>query len=357
MATVQADYDLSGQPLSVEQQIPVDSDGDTIADAWEMMTVNGGRLDIAQDGNNNDGMWDEESTGSSFAGDKYTKLVEYMGFMVGPAHMRTNPYDARNVFASVEAAQISGAFALSGLQQLGVEVENVGSNFVYSLELGLSVPVTVVSRELNGTHSASDTGIFYQGVPTVVVQQVGPTLGLARVYDVAGQFRYGIGSAVIYTETIDNFYNHNHIPESFGSYSVPEAIYWEVPSTLSLAGSGKEIYVAIFDGSDLDPRPGKTDVNPFDIASDVIVWRTDAAGNDIATSAGNNPADGEIAGMTQNDAILRTGRHEMGHVAGLPHPCGTPGRQCTESTVMRQGIGPAKIDNFNMDDIQSSRIK
>ena len=48
---------------------------------------NGGKLDIAQDGNNQDGMWDEENTGSSFTGDKYIKLAEYMGFMVGSAHM------------------------------------------------------------------------------------------------------------------------------------------------------------------------------------------------------------------------------------------------------------------------------
>ena len=120
VATVQADYDLDGVPLMVDQQIPVDSDGDLIADAWE--DANGGR---SLGGNPDDRDWNEEtSAGNANDGDSFSKLAEYQGVLRGGAHVGLLPTE-KEVFLDIRGAS-AGAFVVTELEsQLGLKVYEV----------------------------------------------------------------------------------------------------------------------------------------------------------------------------------------------------------------------------------------
>lgn len=74
---------LEGEPARTEVSIPCDSDGNTIADAWEEANgVLGGSLDSDED---------TEPQGDGHDGDGLTVWEEYRGFLEGGKHIRTSP--------------------------------------------------------------------------------------------------------------------------------------------------------------------------------------------------------------------------------------------------------------------------
>lgn len=347
VATVEATFEPNGaRRFSASRQVPLDTDGDTIADAWELDPANGGTLALGS--TSMDGGWDEEMPQSTYPGDGFSKLEEYQGFVYGAAHVRTNPYDGRDLFVNTTNAPATGQFAVDGLRQLGLTPTPAGSDAVFLA--ASTTPVTAASLlEVNRTNSSVDNGIFFTSTGASIPNKPPLTLGITRRASASQR-----GVSYVYLKTIDNVFNANTIPENVVSTTTPcpLEVQWPVPTT-----SGSQTYVAVFDGSDLNGNGTRTDpINPLDIAGPAVYRpSTTCTGNRIALTSGNRPEDGVIATLTQPKVVLRTGRHEFGHQAiwygvGIDHPG-------AGATVMRQGIGPAKVGSFNANDIANIRLK
>ena len=106
--------------LDDEQQLPLDTDNDGIADSWELDPANGGTL--AKGGSNQDGNWDDEtSPGNTNDGDGLTKLDEYKGALDQGNHLRLTPEMKEVIFDVTQATH--GQFAIQEVeQQLGIDV-------------------------------------------------------------------------------------------------------------------------------------------------------------------------------------------------------------------------------------------
>lgn len=129
VATLRAVLIYKGQKVdSTDLQIPIDTDGDQIADVWERDPINGGALSLGKN-NIKDRNWDEDkSSGNSNDGDGYTKWDEYLGTVVNGAHMRLKP-TRKEIFFDTSLGT-EGAFVKQEFQkQLDVDVYEVGPGF------------------------------------------------------------------------------------------------------------------------------------------------------------------------------------------------------------------------------------
>lgn len=347
VVTVRATYTPPAGPAeTVEQQLPVDTDGDTVADAWELDPANGGTLALG--GSPADGGWDEEAPASDYPGDGFSKLEEYRGVVYGTTHVRTDPAVSKDLFVNTANALASGAFATAGLTQLGLSPIQTGGAAAFPA--ASAVPVDVASLlEVNRTASPINDGTFFTLSGGVIPGKSSLDLGITRR---ASALRRGV--SYVYLKTIDNVYNANAILENAVSSAAPcpLEVHWPVPST-----SGSQTLVAVYDGSDLNGNGVATDpVNPLDIAGSPVYQSSAACPNGrVALPVGNSAEDNVIATLTQTDVVLRTGRHEFGHQViwygpNINHPA-------SGDTVMRQGIGPAKIADFNANDVANTRIR
>lgn len=340
--------------LKADVQVPIDSDGDTIADAWERDPANGGTLSLG--GSGADGAWNEEtSPGNTNHGDPFTKLEEYQGVLVGTHHLRLDP-TAKEVFLDIRNAQ-AGAFVASELQsQLGLTVyaidgvKNV-ANPKFGVLAGGTRPLEYVAPSLlyrssvgvifvtdQGSASPTLNGIVVQnGVYTPPDPSVPGGKGYAVKYGVTvGTPSTGGGISRIFTGTINNVWNHNSIPEAS-----TDVFRLTVPTAL-----GTATWDARYNGTDLNGINGNADLlNPFDLAS---------------SGSANNPEDGVVATFVQQRFIEANALHEVGHALGMsPAAPGYPsGKHPTSGlSVMREGPGPGRTTSFAPSDVQELNIK
>lgn len=331
VATVQADYELDGFPLTVEQQIPVDMDGDTIADAWEMLEANGGRLDMGEDGNNQDGMWDEED-GPGVSGDNVTKLGEYMGYVEFGTHRRLSP-DVREVF--VRMLGFSSPYkeaAEEALAELGV----VAKHYI-DIPQAMWDPVDSRARLMDFLLHAAG-GLAMVDLSTINTTTNPPILGGGGVGPIlSGDVDYDpafISMTVnIYGDLINRFFGGYVYPETLPSGIVAQTFGWKDVST----SSGVEIWHSHFDGTDVDGNGQLVDlVRVFDLlALQVLPY----------SSSQNGAYDQHIAGLNPTSYAELVTKHEVGHAVGIV------GHLMSGSSVMREGIGPAKTRAFSQLDL------
>lgn len=350
VATVQADYDLEGVPITVDLQIPVDTDGDTIADAWEMLAENGGRLDIAQDGINQDGVWDSESTpGNSHDGDAYTKLEEYMGILAGATFMRLTP-ERKEVPINLALAQ-NAPDIIVALQSL--EIDGIDVSGGYQTNGGRSGIMLVRDRTIN-PQNPNDNGIFFLNG----VLQQGPYGGGLLGVTARTQGTYGEGVSNVFRETIHNLYTANTFPERPTDQNGIFRQQWvEWPMATSARPEGWRMFAALFDGTD---HSGDSDlyVNPFDILGPAVYQ------NGRPVLRMDEPEDGFINGTIEALALRRTSIHEAAHQLNLNHPCpqanvNDPSTwvvcRWSPDTAMHEGV--YQVTTFSSDDEAEARLK
>jgi len=335
VATVQADYELDGFPLTVEQQIPVDMDGDTIADAWEMLEANGGRLDMGEDGNNQDGMWDEED-GPGAPGDNVTKLGEYMGLNRTDLnddnlmeHIRLSPRDREVLTAASDLHPLFQPVVEDAFMQLDVTpVEFRGKPHE-----ALWDPSTSRMRRLLFRY------VLVAPIPPQIygnAQNVNFTFQPGGVRPVkSGEVNYDPAFITMFVFTdgdkIEQFYQGLLYPETPPPPALDAIIGWNSVAVQS----GLQTWVSYVNGTDIDGNGPIHDIRIFDLLAD-------QPNPSIAT---NDAYDRRIAGLSLNDFAFRVMRHEVGHAVGIAwHP--TQG-----SSVLRIGIGPAKSTTFTQIDL------
>lgn len=357
VATIQASV-LAGTPtdtLHIEVQVPVDSDSDTIADIWELDPLNGGSMNLG--GLNNDSMWnDEYSVGNANNGDAFNKLEEYRGVLIGSEnHVRLIPM-RKEIFMDIRLAQ-EGNFVVGEIEsQLDIDVYEIegvrdtsgasvgvvvaGDNhLVYvspsTVSLGSKAVVFVADYDLIGLENGFVIlDGYWRATGTKTPPENGYDITLGNTRGTA--FEEGAIS-ICYVNTIDNIFNSNSVRES-------EILRFPVRSAEI---NGDANWTALFNNTDIT---GDTDTDdllkPFDIAA--------------PAPPPNSPEDGIVVTMTGQEMIKRTTLHEVGHALGMSlrteqheegeHP--TDG-----ASVMRLGIGPAKVGTFSSEDIQQMRLK
>ncbi len=301
MAKVKATVGLSWD----EQQIPRDSDNDGLADFWEI--TNGG-TDKANSAD------DEEMAGIDQKGDGFTKEDEYKGYTVRGKHYRMDP-TKKELFFNTSSTATEKDFARQGLTSLGLTVIEVPEDPTF---LGGTIRTAL--------QVAKDT---YQSLNTDgdMVALNGTIHDVEVIFGVA-PLDTGQGTATIYEEAIHNLWKQNGVEET-----VRKVFKWNQTTR-----AGEEELVAVFNNTDLDGDGALTSrINVFDLMA--------------PAGSGNDAIDGKVHGTTETELRKRTSRHEAGHVIGIPHtPAGT-------SSVMRQGIGPGKIDDFDAQDKRQVKLK
>ena len=100
------DAHLEGKPDVTEVAIPLDNNGNHIADAWEKSFYLSNTSETADD--------DSDPQGDGTPGDGLSLYEEYRGFMVKGQHIRTRP-DEKDIFICDQNGLGTGLFYLSGL--------------------------------------------------------------------------------------------------------------------------------------------------------------------------------------------------------------------------------------------------
>ena len=346
VTTVKATYTpAEGAPVTLEQQLPVDTDGDTIADVWEMLPANGGRLDLG--GNKDDRDWDEDDGISGSApgtpGDGIRKEDEYRGALVDGTHVRLSAKERElfmNPSSSTEVSAITSALS-------GVEVKTItfGTLKFHSkrdaAKKPLSRPVrlfpennavepTVLSFPLTrGRLIKNGVAVSHPPGARTVFGYAFPQVSKSALYPRYSE-EYRTWQPQTYDGTVDNMYNFNSVPESAAT-SPSSPLGLGVPVT-----AGVETWVVVFDGTDLDGNGVLNNVNPYD----GIAFQPSPP--PPYTSALNDSFDGIIATKSQAGTVQATSVHEVGHtIFGGGHPA-------TGTGAMRSSIGPAKIATYQV---------
>jgi hypothetical protein len=332
VVTLRAVLIRNGHKLdSAQLQLPIDTDGDQMADVWELDPVNGGTLSLGKN-NQKDRDWDEEkSRGNSNDGDGYTKWDEYLGTVINGAHARLKP-TRKEVFFDTSLAG-EGAFVKQEFQtQLDVDVFEIGgAGFVMA---GTKVPNKVELKD-KINYSQTDNGLIYVSSQRTTNTEY-PHYGNTSV--TAGT--YNGGRSEIYTGTMANIWLNNSFKES-KSYKVNYKI---------TDINGDRDYYAVFDGTDINGDGDTTDIiNPFDLlAPSQSAFKSN-------TKADNDPIDGLIATISQQQKHRNTSLHEAGHAVGIvPNNNGHP---TSGQSVMRSGIGPGQIPTFTPAQIKQMNLK
>jgi hypothetical protein len=319
-------------------EIPIDADDDGIADSWEMSPEGGGAMNLG--GSYQDQDWDEEaSPGTTHDGDDFTKFDEYKGYML---RLLSNPQlgshfrmktSRKEFFISSDTALQSETFsAITSIsQQLDMEPiyfdRMTVSPYSYGKQDGdvLRASVRIVAAD---TASVSGNGIrwdYGQELPHNLVS--GGTAGSMGCTDST--------SSTIYLGAINNFWNENTFPEAADT-----SLTWLTPDL-----ADDVFWYAVFASRNIDDNPGTNDfVNPLDLLN-----RHPEHGP--LKFSNNDPYDSIIAEHNEADFTRIVVLHELGHALGIvDHPYGNP-------TVMREGVGPGKIDEFMPNDIALMRLK
>ncbi|MEM0961903.1 MAG: hypothetical protein AAGK21_05085 [Bacteroidota bacterium] len=352
VATLRASVEGSapGDTLASEVQVPVDTDGDTIADVWELNPVNGGTLGLG--GTNSDGGWnDETSPGNANNGDAFTKLAEYQGVLIGADHRRLQPL-SKEVFFDIRSATAGGFVASEVQSQLGITVYTVDGA---KNEAGNSVGPTTPGA--NALTYVSPTTKFFGGKAVVFVldenyvgpgdgnvisggiwaatgtttQPGGPNLYSLTFGTNRGTARDAGAVSRCYVSTISNVWNNNSIRET-ATITFP---------FLVAETSGSVLWTARYANVDLNGNSTINDpLNPFDIAA--------------PSPPPNNPEDTIVATLSELDMIRFNTLHEVGHALGmsLSTPAAPGGSHPPSgNSTMRSGPGPAKTGTFSSADI------
>ncbi len=77
--------------------------------------------------------------------------------------------------------------------------------------------------------------------------------------------------------------------------------------------------------------------------------------NQILPKADNDPIDGLVATVSQQQKHRNTSLHEAGHAVGIVPS--NEGHPTTGLSVMRSGIGPAQIPQFTSQEIKQMTLK
>ncbi|MFN4958781.1 MAG: hypothetical protein ACK5E7_14620, partial [Cyclobacteriaceae bacterium] len=314
---------------SAQLQLPIDTDGDQIADLWELDPANGGTLSLGKN-NQKDRDWDEDkSIGNSNDGDGYTKWDEYLGTVINGVHTRLKP-TRKEVFFDTSLAG-EGAFVKQEfLTQLDVDVFEIGgAGFVM---IGTKVPNTITLTDKQH-HMANDGLIWVNNQRTA--NREFPQFGNTNI--TAGT--YNGGRSEVYTGTMANIWLNNVYQES--QSKIIDYLITDV--------TGDFRYYAVFDGTDINGDGDTIDlINPFELLS------PKKAAFKSNTKADNDPIDGLIATISQQQKHRNTSLHEAGHAVRIVpdniHP--TSGQ-----SVMRSGIGPGQVPTFTPAQIKQMNLK
>ncbi len=298
-----------------EEQIPIDSDDDLIADSWEQ-TYGGTAPNYLNPNDDN-----ESVSGISETGDGFTVLNEYKGYTIpGLGHSRMDPTEKEVFF--LNGSNATGAdFAKSGLLGLGLTVIAPTSGN----------PITFLGSQSRKRINCHKSTYYSSLTDGDVFNSNGTTKGDTTIY-------FGITSTLykssgemcnVYETAISNLYSLNGVYES-----IVEPFSWP-----GWAENGSQAtYYAIFDGDDLNGDGDDLDqINVFDLMS--------------PSEDPNDAIDDKIGTMTQAETLNRTARHEVGHIVGMDHA------STSVSSVMRQGNGPAKVDSFTSTDKNQVDLK
>lgn len=385
VATVQADFDLDGQPLTADQQIPVDSDGDMIADAWE--DANGGR---SLGGASDDRAYNEEtSSGNQNHGDLFTKWQEYQGVLVGNSHRRLKP-TRKEVFVDIQNAS-EGAWAVAEARsQLDIEIievagintgaeqvagptllkwigdlqNNRAQGYIHIEDVGAfhSSPTTGQDYHQNGEVVVD--GVYSVDGSTAAAQQLGPTAAWGGV--TFGQTSYRsfdqtARKVKIYNTIISNLWRAGPPPQT---NSIPESVTHHfifavaVQQSGANAPDGMQGWRSRYSNMDLNGNGGPAIdlLNPFTL---------------LSSTSTNDTYDDIVTGHSEQEFLRIVTLHELAHALRIawhdPYQsqnssCATPNpdyacHPTSGNSVMRSGFGPAKVGLFTSSDISQMKLR
>jgi hypothetical protein len=332
VADLTATYRGPDGDASDRGEVPRDIDDDGIADSWELSPEGGGAMNLG--GSYQDQEWDEEaSTGTAHGGDDFSKLAEYMGYVLGPpgdleggSHFRLK-VNRKEFFLLYDYDDSLATEALNAIiqidEQVGVDAipYDYGSQSVYVFDRpnGNAASATVYLQA--GSVESENTGgiVWDQGQP-------GPadSLTAGKTYGWLG-FEDGALSR-IYLVAIQNFWQENSYPESANTL-----LTWFVPEYYEPA-----IWGMLFNNKDIDGNPGTNDyVNPFDLLR---------AFPPHGPFKQNDDYDSIVATLSEEEFTRLVVLHELGHAMGMSHFILYP-------SPMRSGIGPGKTPTYAAQDL------
>ena len=343
---------LAGIIIDDEEQLPVDSDTDGIADSWELDAANGGTLALG--GNDQDQNWDDESTrvntGNRNDGDGFTKLGEYQGVTIGPMHLRMKP-PRKEVFMDIFGAA-EGAFAIAEVrQQLDLDVyqfkgtgigtpgamvlnyqgvntqrSNGGKIIVVDDGVPAPSPTSGVQRTLNGI-------VIQNGVYTANSSRRAPPGRRIRLGRTTGTSSVTGGArARVYDGTIDNIF-------ALSSNNILESARTTFEQTIAEVNADA-LWTARYRNRDFNNNGSRMDpFNPFDL---------------LSQGGANDAADNISAGFTVGQLLQATTLHEVGHALGMGPNNTHPTRG---NSPMRSGWGSGRVFMFSTTDIRQVTLK
>ena len=224
-----------------------------------------------------------------------------------------------------------GAFVKQEFQtQLDVDVFEIGgAGFVM---VGTKVPNTITLTDKQ-YHMAND-GLIWVNSQRTAYREF-PQFGNTNI--TSGT--YNGGRSDVYTGTMANIWLNNGYKES--QSKILDYLITDI--------TGDFRYYAVFDGTDINGDSDTTDIiNPFELLS------PKKAAFKSNTKADNDPIDGLIATISQQQKHRNTSLHESGHAVRIVpdniHPI-------SGQSVMRSGIGPGQIPTFTPAQIKQMNLK